>query len=371
MSASQSSATPGPGREGVSGALPARDSLLVLGIESSCDETAAAVVKGDGLVVSDVVSSQIALHAPYGGVVPELASRAHVRAVVPVIEAALAGCPGGLGAIDGVAVTNGPGLIGALLVGISAAKAIAWSRGLPLVGVSHLEGHLCAAFLRRPDHAEPLPGLPFVALLASGGHTSLYEVRDMGDSSLLGQTRDDAAGEAYDKVAKLLGLGYPGGPAIDRLAARGDPGAVDFPLPMPSRRSLDFSFSGLKTAVAQHVRRQGVPTGEQAMADLCASFQRVVVESLVRKALAACGQLGITDLVLTGGVAANRGLRARAGEECAARGVSLHVPPIASCTDNAAMIALAGAHRLQAGQRDGPELAAFSRDPGLVRGKIK
>lgn len=343
--------------------------MLVLGIESSCDETAAAVVRSDGRVLSDVVASQIAVHAPYGGVVPELASRAHLRNVVPVIEQALAEVDGGLGAIDGVAVTAGPGLVGALLVGIQAAKAIAFVRELPLVGVDHLVGHLFAVYLDRGE-PRPMPELPFVALLVSGGHTAIYEVSAHDRVRILGQTRDDAAGEAFDKVAKLLGLGYPGGPIVDRLAAGGDPRAVRLPTPMSSRRTLDFSFSGLKTAVARLVREEGVPSSEQGLADLCAAFQRSVVRVLVDKSVAACERIGVPRLVLGGGVAANRGLRARAAEVCAARGVELFVPPVLSCTDNAAMIAYAGALRLAAGERDSLELGAYSRSPDLKRGKL-
>jgi len=344
----------------------------VLGIESSCDETAAAVVREDGTVISDVVASQIAEHAPYGGVVPELASRAHLRAIVPVIDSAVAALPNGLDDVDAIAVTNGPGLVGALLVGLSAAKAIAWSRALPLVGVNHLDGHLLAVYLQREgDDAAPPPEMPYVALLASGGHTALYEVRSEEEILLLGQTRDDAAGECFDKAAKLLGLGYPGGPVVDRLAAKGDPSAIDFPLPMPSRKSIDFSFSGLKTAVAHHVKKHGVPKAEAARADVCASFQRAVVESLVRKSLRACEVTGVPRLVLTGGVAANRGLRARAASAAAEVDVSVHVPPFASCTDNAAMIAYAGARRLVRGERDDLSISPFSRAPGYKRGKIR
>ena len=344
--------------------------MNVLGIESSCDETAAAVVRADGTVIADVVASQVKLHAPYGGVVPELASRAHLQAIVPVVEEAIAAVPGGFGGIDGVAVTQGPGLVGALLVGLQTAQAIAFCHRLPLIGVSHLEGHLLAVYLRRPGHRAPPPPMPFVALLASGGHTALYRVAGFDDIDILGQTRDDAAGEAFDKVAKLLGLGYPGGPRVDKLAALGDPRAIEFPLPMPARKSVEFSFSGLKTAVADHVRRHGVPGDEQGLADLCASFQRVAVESLVRKSLAACEMTGTTHLVLTGGVAANQGLRARAEVSGAAAGVTVHVPPLASCTDNAAMIAFAGAKRLGRGERSELGLRAFSRDPGFRRGKI-
>jgi N6-L-threonylcarbamoyladenine synthase len=349
--------------------------VLVLGIESSCDETAAAVVSGDGRVVCDVVASQLAVHAPYGGVVPELASRAHLTNVVPVIEQALEQVEGGLGAIDAIAVTQGPGLAGALLVGLSTAKAIAFARDLPIVGVDHLVGHLFAVYLDRGDRdrggAPPKrPALPYVALLVSGGHTAIYEVTGPGEAHILGQTRDDAAGEAFDKVAKLLGLGYPGGPVIDRLAAKGDPKAIALPVPMASRRTLDFSFSGLKTAVVRHVKDRGVPADESAMADLCASFQRAAVRVLAQKSVHACTSREIPRLVLGGGVAANSGLRASAAALCRKNGVELFVPPLASCTDNAAMIAYAGVMRLARGERDDLELAPYSRSPDLRRGKM-
>ncbi|MGF1468031.1 MAG: tRNA (adenosine(37)-N6)-threonylcarbamoyltransferase complex transferase subunit TsaD [Sandaracinaceae bacterium] len=342
--------------------------MNVLGIESSCDETAAAVVRSDGLVLADVVASQDDIHAPYGGVVPELASRAHVRRLVPVVERALADI--GPELIDAVAVTQGPGLTGALLTGISLAKAFAFTLEKPLVGVDHLIGHLFACYLRRPGEESSAPALPYVALLVSGGHTALYEVRGAADVRILGQTRDDAAGEAFDKVAKLLGLGYPGGPVIDELAADGDPGAVELPRPMASTRHLDFSFSGLKTAVARHVERDGLPRDPQGLRDLCASFQAVVVDLLVSKSVAACRRLRTPRLVLGGGVAANRGLRRRAIEACAKRGIELSIPPVRSCTDNAAMIAYAGALRLAAGHRDDMTLAAYSRSPDVRRGKF-
>jgi N6-L-threonylcarbamoyladenine synthase len=341
--------------------------MNVLGIESSCDETAAAVVRDDGVVLSDVVASQIDVHMPYGGVVPELASRAHLANVVPVIEQAVAALPRGFADVDAVAVTNGPGLVGALLVGLSAAKAIAWSRNLPIVGVNHLVGHLLAVYLRHGSDVPPvaLP-MPYVALLASGGHTALYRVDGPSDIAQLGETRDDAAGEAFDKVAKLLGLGYPGGPIVDKLAALGNPRAVKLPLPMRNKHGLEFSFSGLKTAVAQHVHKHGVPTSQAEQADLCASFQRAVVRSLVDKSLAACEREGVPRLVLGGGVAANRGLRQLASERCQAAGIALFVPPLASCTDNAAMIAYAGAQRLVRGDRDNLDLSVFSRSPVMV-----
>jgi N6-L-threonylcarbamoyladenine synthase len=338
--------------------------MIVLGIESSCDETAAALVRDDGLVLSDVVASQIALHAPFGGVVPELASRAHLTNLVPVIDEALRVLPRGLDQVDAIAVTQGPGLVGALLVGVQAAKAMAWARQKPLVGVNHLVGHLLAVYLRRSE-TEPQVALrmPYVALLASGGHTALYQVDDAQRIELLGATRDDAAGEAFDKVAKLLGLGYPGGPIVDKLAAIGDPSAVSLPLPMRNKQSLEFSFSGLKTAVAQHVAKHGMPASERERADLCASFQHAVVSSLVHKSVAACQRRKVPRLVLGGGVAANRGLRQRAQEACTRAGIELFVPPFASCTDNAAMIAYAGAQRLVRGERDSLELSVYSASP--------
>jgi N6-L-threonylcarbamoyladenine synthase len=342
----------------------------VLGIESSCDETAAAVVDQDGRVLADVVASQFAVHAPYGGVVPELAARAHLTNIVPVLERALGAIPGGLDAIEGIAVTRGPGLLGALLVGLSAGKAIAFSRTLPLVYVDHLMAHLFAVYLRRDDEPRELPELPFIALLASGGHTAIYEVRAPGEVELLGQTRDDAAGEAFDKVAKLLGLGHPGGPAIDRLAPKGDPERFPLPLPMPSTERLDFSFSGLKTAVARKIEREGMPSDPQALADVCASVQRAIVEVLARKSLAACRRRRIPRLVLAGGVAANSGLRARTRELAERAGVRVFLPPVASCTDNAAMVAYAGLHRLRRGERDPLDLQAYAKSPDLRRGKI-
>jgi N6-L-threonylcarbamoyladenine synthase len=346
--------------------------MRVLGVESSCDETAAAVVTDTGEVLADVVASQIATHSPYGGIVPELASRAHMQAVIPVIRQAVAELPEGLDGIDAIAVTQGPGLVGSLLVGVQVAKALAWSLDKPLVGVNHLDGHLFAVFLRRPNQGlAETPRMPYVGLLVSGGHSALYRVDGFDDISLLAQTRDDAAGEAFDKAAKLLGLGYPGGPIIDKLAAKGDPKAIPFPMPMASRKTLEFSFSGLKTALARHVQTEGVPQDDQKLGDLCASFQGVIVESLVRKSLLACEQQELDQLVITGGVAANRGLRARAQEACDEKRIRLFVPPPISCTDNAAMIAMAAAHRLVAGERDDLGFAVYSRDPERRRGKFR
>ncbi len=327
--------------------------MRVLGIETSCDETAAAVLNGS-LVESDVVHSQVATHAPYGGVVPELASRDHVRNIRPVVEAALTRASVTLDQIDGVAVTCRPGLSGALLVGIQAAQGLAWASGKPIVGVDHLIGHLLAVFLQYPDLPVTAPSFPFIGLLASGGHTALYKVSGPlpGDIEELGATRDDAAGEAFDKVAKLLGLGYPGGPIIDRLAAEGRAGAVELAKPMPGRSSLEFSFSGLKTNVLRWVGEQGLPGDDQTLRDLCASFQRRVVDALVDKALSAARQEGVRKIVIAGGVAANKELRMRGAERAAQRGVEWIVPPFRACTDNAAMIAYAGSMRLLNGDDD-------------------
>jgi N6-L-threonylcarbamoyladenine synthase len=339
--------------------------MLVLGIESSCDETGAALVRDDGVVLSDVVQSQASMHAEYGGVVPELASRDHVRNVAPVIREALRVAGIAVADVDAVAVTNRPGLVGALLVGVQAAKGLAWASGKPLVGVDHLMGHLLAVYLRR-DASTPRIDLPFpfVALLVSGGHTALYRVDGHQASAIaeLGATRDDAAGEAFDKVAKLLGLGYPGGPAIDRLAQSGDASRAP-PLSRPMTRmhgaSLEFSFSGIKTQVAQLVAKSGVPEG-QALADLCAAFQAAVTSVLSAKLLQAAAQERVERVVVGGGVAANRELRRRVTEGARAKGMTAFVPPIESCTDNAAMIAYAGAMRALSGESDGWDLTATS-----------
>jgi N6-L-threonylcarbamoyladenine synthase len=334
----------------------------VLGIESSCDETGAAVVRGDGLVRSDVVQSQVALHAPFGGVVPELASRDHLKNLVPVVHQALAEAKLGLDEIDAVAVTNRPGLVGALLVGVQAAKGLAWALGKPLYGVDHLVGHLLSVFLKRQDDPEAQrPAYPFVCLIASGGHTALYRVDGPHPAEIreLGATRDDAAGEAFDKVGKLLGLGYPGGPRIDALAAQGNPVAVKLPRPMAGD-SLEFSFSGLKTEVAARVSRTGVPEG-QALADLCASFQAVVTGVLSEKLVRAAMREGASRVVLGGGVAANRELRQRVTRLAEDNGIVAHLPSLRSSTDNAAMIAYAGAMRAAREPGDGWDLVATSR----------
>jgi tRNA N6-adenosine threonylcarbamoyltransferase len=339
--------------------------LKVLGIETSCDETAAAVVTSDGFVHSDVVKTQIAIHALYGGVVPEIASRDHARTIVPVIREALDRASTTLADLDGIAVTSRPGLSGALLVGLQAAKGLAWSSNKPLIGVDHLVGHLLAVFLRRSAEAPAGPAYPFVGLLVSGGHTAIYRVDGpaLTDVRELGATRDDAAGEAFDKVAKLLGLGYPGGPVVDRRAALGDASRARdvVPTAMARRDSLEFSFSGIKTAVARHVANRPAPLSDDDINDLCAAFQGTVVEALVRKTMRAAEIEGLTRVVISGGVAANRGLRERMTAACAKRGYQVFIPPFASCTDNAAMIAYVGALRLAAGERDGLDLAPSTR----------
>jgi N6-L-threonylcarbamoyladenine synthase len=318
--------------------------MLVLGIETSCDETAAAVL-ADGTLRSNVVESQDSIHARYGGIVPELASRRHLEVVLPVVARALDDAGVRLGDLDGLAVTHGPGLVGSLLVGLSAAKAFAYAHHLPLVGVNHLEGHIFAGRLADPT-LEPA----FLALVVSGGHTALYACEAPLRYRLIGQTRDDAAGEAFDKVAKLLGLGYPGGPVVERTAREGDPRAIAFPLAHFQDGAPDFSFSGLKTAVSLFVR-QHAPLAPATIADVCASFQATAVKMLVRKAIGAARRLGIRRILLTGGVAANHALREALEVECAERGYTWTAPPPRLCTDNAAMIAAAGAARLAAGER--------------------
>lgn len=337
--------------------------VLVLGIESSCDETAAAVVRSDGSVLSDVVRSQVAAHAPFGGVVPEVAARDHVRAIIPVVEEALAVARLNLRELDAIAVTTRPGLIGALLVGVQAAKGLAWAADRPLVGVDHLVGHLLSPFLRRAGDSFVAPAFPFIGLLVSGGHSAIYRCDGPSAEDIreLGATRDDAVGEAFDKVSKLLGLGYPGGPIIDRLAEQGDPSrAPTLTRPMAHRDSLELSFSGLKSAIARHVEVEP-PNEARAIADLCAAFQEVVVGTLVSKTLKAARSEEVTNVVIAGGVACNRELRARMAEACDKRGLSFFAPPLRNCTDNAAMIAYAGAKKLERGVVDGFELAPLTR----------
>jgi N6-L-threonylcarbamoyladenine synthase len=324
----------------------------ILGIETSCDETAAAVVERARVVRSSVVASQIDRHARFGGVVPEIASRAHVELLTPVVAEALVEAGLSDHEVEAVAATSGPGLVGALLVGLSAAKALALVWDVPFVAVNHLEGHLYAAFLEEPDLE-----LPLVVLLVSGGHTMIVHMEEHGRYTLLGSTIDDAAGEAFDKVARYLGLGYPGGPVIDKLAAEGDPEAIAFPRAMADR-GFDFSFSGLKTAVVNHVRSHP----EVATEDVAASFQEAVVDVLVDKTMKAARSVGAKGVCLGGGVAANRALRQRLVAACAADGVRPFVPSMAMCTDNAAMIAAAGWWRLQS---DGPSSLDVGATPNL------
>lgn len=346
---------------------------LVLGIESSCDDMAAAVLRGGQEVLSSAVQGQSSVHAPYGGVVPELASRDHARVVSQVVRTALDEAGLAVGDLDGIAVTAGPGLIGSLLVGLSFAKALAWSNGLPFVGVHHLVGHLVAAEVAgavatgddaaasRGEALEP----PYVGLVVSGGHTALYRVGREGRPVLLGETRDDAAGEAFDKVAKLLGLPYPGGPAISALARSGDPTAIDLPRPMSRRAGLDFSYSGLKTAVSLELERRGgvdgISRGERA--DLAASFEAAVAESLVARVVRAMRQEASERIAVVGGVAANARLRDEMRAAGAREGFEAIFPPMDLCTDNAVMIAAAGTRLLARGVRDGLSLEAFSRVP--------
>jgi N6-L-threonylcarbamoyladenine synthase len=333
---------------------------LVLGVETSCDETAAAVVRRGTEVLASVVHGQAALHAPYGGVVPELASRDHLGALPRVVEAALAEAGAAPQALSGVAVTAGPGLLGALLVGLSFAKALAYRLGVPCVGVHHLAGHLAAAEL-----ADPTLRPPYLGLVVSGGHTALYRVEAEAPPALLGETLDDAAGEAFDKVAKLLGLPFPGGPALARLAEGGDERSIAFPRPLAEEPGYGFSYSGLKTAVALEVerRRRAGLWSERAAADVAASFQAAATDPLVRRARRAARDEGLRSVAVVGGVAANGRLRREMERAAREDGFAASFPPAALCTDNAAMVAAAGARLLARGERHGLGLTAFSRVP--------
>ncbi|HEU4797355.1 MAG TPA: tRNA (adenosine(37)-N6)-threonylcarbamoyltransferase complex transferase subunit TsaD [bacterium] len=335
--------------------------MLVLGVETSCDETAAAVV-ADGFVLrSNVIASQVALHRRFGGVVPELASRKHIERLLPVIDEALETAGLNIAQIEGLAVTRGPGLVGALTVGVAAAKAIALARELPFVGVNHLEGHIYAAFLSEPDVA-----FPVLALIVSGAHADLIVMQDHGQYEILGRSRDDAAGEAFDKVARAMGLGYPGGPEIDRLGSEGNPQGVPLPLPMADE-SWEFSFSGVKTAALRALRGH---EGDAAfLRDLAASFQRVIVEVLVRKTLRAGAVVRPKTVVVAGGVAANSRLRREMAQACAAAKLRLVIPPPVLCTDNGAMIAAAGWRRLSAGELSPLNMAAESDLPLAPKSK--
>ncbi len=333
--------------------------MLILGIETSCDETAAAVVRDGRRVLASVVASQEHLHARYGGVVPEIACRAHLESIVPIIDQTLERAGVRLADLEAIAVTNRPGLIGALLIGVAAAKTLSWLLRVPLVAVNHIEAHLYAPNLERPLN------YPIVGLIASGGHTALLYAESPIETEVIGTTTDDAAGEAFDKAAAVLGLGYPGGPAIDRAAKGGNPNAVEFPRTMLEPDSFDFSFSGIKTAVLYHCYgqnapgREGEPPPPDQVPDLAASFQEAVVDVLVAKSLRAALSRGVETLVVGGGVGCNSRLRARLAEECAKVGLGLRFAPPELCTDNAAMIAGLGEHLLKAGEVAGPDLTAY------------
>ena len=321
--------------------------MIILGIETSCDETAAAVVVDGIQILSSVVSSQIEVHHPYGGVVPELASRKHMEAIVPVVTEALAVSGMDSKQLDAIAVTQGPGLVGALLVGFCFAKSFAFALDIPWVGVDHLEGHINSLFLE-----ENPPPFPFVALLASGGHTSIYYVTSHTGFEVVGQTRDDAAGEAFDKVAKMLGLGYPGGGVIDRLATQGDPEKIVFPRPFLDKSTFDFSFSGLKTAVRRYIEKN-MDVYQEQIPDIAAGFQESVVDVLSFKVVHAAIMKGCEHIAIVGGVAANNRLRERVRHEADLKGLTVHVPSVDLCSDNAAMIAATGYHYLIAGTVSG------------------
>lgn len=331
--------------------------VLVLGIESSCDETSVALVEDGWRIRANLISSQADLHARFGGVVPEVASRRHIEVISPLLADALEDAGATWDDVGAVATTRGPGLAGALLVGMMAAKGVAWARGVPLVGVNHLAAHIWANRMAWPDL-----DLPFLCLLVSGGHTSLVRVEGPSAMRELGRTRDDAAGEAYDKVARLLGLGYPGGPEIDRMARSGDPRAFDLPRAQ-LEGTWDFSFSGLKTAVRRLVEKHRLAGMPLAVADMAASFQAAVVDVLVSKTVAAAAAEGLKSVAVAGGVAANSSLRARLGEACAERGWRFVCPPMSLCTDNAAMIAGLGYQLLREGRRDDLSMPAAARFP--------
>jgi N6-L-threonylcarbamoyladenine synthase len=335
--------------------------MITLGIDTSCDDTCAAIVEDGKRVLSNIVSSQATVHHKYGGVVPELASREHISNIIHVVGEALERAGVEDKELDAIAVTCGPGLVGALLVGIYFAKAFSFAHHIPLVGVNHLEGHILSIFLE-----ERPPSFPFIALTVSGGHTNIYHVRGFGDYTVMGQTLDDAAGEAFDKIAKLLNLGYPGGAVIEKLAAQGRDDVIDFPRAYLSRDSLDFSFSGLKTAVALYVKRwleREQQNPRVAVADIAASFQAAVIDVLTDKLIAATGRAKVTTAVLAGGVARNNRLRSTMQERLARDKVDLYISSPEFCTDNGAMIAVAGYHRIMAGQGDGLTLDARSRFP--------
>lgn len=331
-----------------------KEDVLVLAIESSCDETAASVVKNGRTILSNIISSQIELHKLYGGVVPEIASRKHIEKINQVIEEALTEADVTLDNLDAIGVTYGPGLVGALLVGVAEAKAISFAKDIPLVGVHHIEGHISANYIEHPD-LEP----PFLCLVVSGGHTHLVIVKDYGAFEILGRTRDDAAGEAFDKVARAIGLGYPGGPKIDRLSKEGNAYAFDFPKAKVDEAPYDFSFSGVKSAVLNHLNKCKMQGEEIVAADVAASFQRCVVEVLVEHAIAAAKDHKIDKLAIAGGVASNSGLRTAMEEACRNNKIQFYHPSPIFCTDNAAMIGVAAYYEYQKGTRHGLDLNAI------------
>ncbi|MDX1776972.1 MAG: tRNA (adenosine(37)-N6)-threonylcarbamoyltransferase complex transferase subunit TsaD [Desulfobulbales bacterium] len=334
--------------------------MLLLAIESSCDETAAAVLADGSRLLANVVDSQIRIHKRYGGVVPELASRRHIETIYPVVDEALNLAGVSLKDLDAIAVTQGPGLVGSLLIGMSFAKALAYVENIPCLGVDHMAGHLLSIFLGQ-DH----PQFPYVALAASGGHSSIYLVSDPLTYKLLGQTRDDAAGEAFDKVAKLLDLGYPGGPVISETAAKGNPEAYTFPRAWLEPETFDFSFSGVKTSVVNHVNKTKQKKEELQLADICASFQEAVADVLVEKTLKAARASGVPQIVLAGGVAANQRLRDLMTLRGQAENFTVFLPPVEFCTDNAAMIAVAGYHLFQSRKQAAStiDMDVYSRSP--------
>jgi N6-L-threonylcarbamoyladenine synthase len=329
--------------------------MIILGIETSCDETAAAVVENGTSILSSVVSSQVRVHHRYGGVVPELASRKHIETIVPVVDGCLAEAGRSLSDVEAVAVTRGPGLVGALLVGFSFAKSLAYALEIPWVGVNHLEGHINSVFLEQDP-----PSFPFVALLVSGGHTSIYFVSDHTSAELMGQTRDDAAGEAFDKVAKMLDLGYPGGEVIDRLSKQGNPTTINFPRPYLDKTTFDFSFSGIKTAVNRYIANQREHYKDQ-IPDITAGFQEAVLEVLSFKVIRAAVDKGCDRIALVGGVAANSHLREKLAADAKDKGIRVYIPSLHLCGDNAAMIAGVGYHYLKAGMLAGLSDDVFSR----------
>ena len=338
-----------------------KDNVLILAIESSCDETAAAVVKNGREVLSNVINTQIAIHTEYGGVVPEIASRKHIENINPVIRKALEDAGVTLDDIDAIGVTYGPGLVGALLVGVAEAKAIAFAKNKPLVGVHHIEGHISANYVENKE-LEP----PFVALVVSGGHTHLVKVNDYGEYEIVGRTRDDAAGEAFDKVARAIGLGYPGGPKIDKLAKEGNPDAIVFPRAHVDDAPYDFSFSGIKSAVLNYINSANMQGKEINRADVAASFQKAVVDALVSRAVRLAKECGMEKLAIAGGVASNSALRAAIQEECAKNNIGFYSPSPILCTDNAAMIGAAAYYEYIKGVRHGYDLNAV---PNLKLGE--